>query len=201
VGALGRGALEALRRSHERMNWLNTILVLIAAFLAVFLEATVNGLRHLFGVQVDLLPSLVVYASLSTGLVTVALLSVCGGLWFDALSANPLGISVLPLFLIGFVIHSYRGLILREQAFAQLVLGLAAGAGAPVLTLLLLLNTDTQPLLGWFSLWQWLVMSLLGAAVTPLWFRFFDRLSQALSYKPLGETSFRPDRQIKRGRM
>ena len=183
------------------MNWLNTILVLTAAFLVVFLEATFNGLRHLFGVQVDLLPSLIVYASLSTGLVTVGLLSVCGGLWFDSLSANPLGISVLPLFLIGFLIERYRGLILREQAFAQLVLGLAAAAGAPVLTLLLLLNAETQPLIGWFSLWQWLVMSLVGAAVTPFWFRFFDRLAHALNYRPLGETSFRPDRQIKRGRM
>jgi len=183
------------------MNWLNTILVLIAAFLAVFLQATVNGLRNLFGAQVDLLPSLIVYASLSTGLTTVALLSVCGGLWFDSLSANPLGISVLPLFSIGFVIQRYRGLILRDLAFAQLVFGLAASAGAPVLTLLLLLNAEIQPLLGWFSLWQWLVMSLVGAAVTPFWFRFFDRLMHALNYRPLGETSFRPDRQIKRGRM
>ena len=183
------------------MNWLNTILVLAVAFLAVFLEATVNGFRHLFGAQVDLLPSLIVYASLSTGLTTVALLSVCGGLWFDALSANPVGISVLPLFFIGYVIERYRGLILRESAFAQLVIGLSASAGAPVLTLLLLLNAETQPLIGWFSLWQWLVMSSVGAAVTPFWFRLFDRLTRALNYRPLGETSFRPDRQIKRGRL
>ena len=71
----------------------------------------------------------------------------------------------------------------------------------PVLTLLLLLNADIQPLVGWFSLWQWLVVSLVGAVVTPLWFGIFDRLTRALSYRPFGETSFRPDRQIKRGRM
>jgi len=103
--------------------------------------------------------------------------------------------------LIGFVIQRYRGLILREQTFAQLVLGLAAGAGAPVLTLLLLLNAEMQPLIGWFSLWQWLVVSLTGAVVTPLWFRLFDRLTEALCYRPAGDTSFRSDRQIKRGRM
>ena len=182
------------------MNWVQTILVLATAFLAVFLESTVKGVRNLLGVQVDLLPCLVVYASLSTGLITVALLAVCGGLFFDSLSANPLGISVLPLFLIGFVIQHYRGLILREQTFAQWVLGLAAAAGAPLLTVLLLLNTDTPPLLGWFSLWQWVVMSLFGAAATPLCFRLFDRLLHALSYRPMAETTFRPDRQIKRGR-
>lgn len=183
------------------MNWLRTIFILAAAFVSVFLQATVNGPRHFLGAQVDLLPSLMIYTGLSSGLTTVALLAGCGGLWFDSLSANPLGISVLPLFLIGFVIQRYRGLILREQTFAQLVLGLAASAGAPVLTLLLLLNAEIQPLIGWFSLWQWLVVSLAGAAVTPLWFRFFDRLTHALSYRPFGDTSFRPDRQIKRGRM
>ena len=183
------------------MTYFNTILILIVAFVVVFLEATANGVRHLLGAQVDLLPSLIVYASLSAGLVTVALLSVCGGLWFDSLSANPLGVSVLPLFLIGFIIHRYHGLILRDQTFAQLVLGLAAGAAAPLLTMLLLLNTERQPLFGWFSLWQWLVMSVFAAAVTPVWFRVFDRLVHALTYRPFGETSFRPDRQIKRGRM
>jgi len=183
------------------MNWLNTILVLIAAFLVVFLQATVNVWRHWFGAQMDLLPGLMVYASLSTGLPTVALLAMLGGLLFDSLSSNPLGITVLPLFFIGFLIQRYRGLILREQTFAQLVLGLSASAGGPLLTLLLLLNTEKQPLLGWSSLWQWLVMSLMGAAVTPFWFFLFDRLTNALSYRPLGETSFRPPRQIKRGRM
>ena len=182
------------------MNWLHTIVILAAAFVAVFLEATFNGLRHLLGVQVDLLPSLVVYASLSSGVTTLALLAVCGGLWVDSVSANPLGISVLPLFVVGLLINHFRGLILREQRFAQVVLGLGAGASMPVFTLLLLINTGSQPLIGWFSLWQWLVMSLAGAVLTPLWFRFFDWIVGALSYREAGETSFRSDREIKRGR-
>jgi rod shape-determining protein MreD len=183
------------------MNWLQTIIVLTAAFLAVFVEATFNGARHLLGVQVDLLPGLVVYAALSCGVTTLALLAVCGGLWFDSLSANPLGISVLPLFVVGFFINHYRGLILQQQRFAQLVLGLAASAAVPVLTLLSLINLGSEPLMGWFSLWQWLVMSGLGAALTPLWFRLFDWIINALSYRRAGETSFRSDREIKRGRM
>ena len=182
------------------MNWFHTIIILGVAFVTVFLQATVNVTRHLLGAQVDLLPSLVVYASLSSGLLTLTLLAVLGGLWFDSLAANPLGSSVLPLFLIGLLIQRYRGLILRDQTFAQFFLGLGASAGAPVLSLLLLLNADTQPLISWFSLWQWIVMSFAGAAVTPLWFGFIDRVLKALSYRPLGETSFRPDREIKRGR-
>jgi cell shape-determining protein MreD len=182
------------------MNWLSTFLVLAVAFLVVFVQATFNELRSVIGAQVDLLPGLMVYAGLSQGLISIGLLAVLAGSCFDSLSANPLGISILPLWGIGFLIHRYRGLILRSQVYAQFVLGLGASALAPVLTVLLLLNTEHRPLIGWFSLWQWLVMSLAGAAMTPVWFRFFDRIHRAFSYRPLGETSFRPDREIKRGR-
>src|SRR5438094_1741843 len=118
------------------MNWLNTILVLLVAYLAVFWEAAFNGVRHLLGAQIDLLPALMVYASLFGSLRTVGLLAVLGGLWFDSLSANPLGVSVLPLFLCGMVIVANRDLILREQTFAQLVLGFGASLVMPLLVLL-----------------------------------------------------------------
>jgi hypothetical protein len=45
------------------MTWLNTILIFVAAFLAVFWEAAFNPVRHLLGAQVDLLPPIMVYAS------------------------------------------------------------------------------------------------------------------------------------------
>ena len=42
---------------------------------------------------------------------TVTLLArLLGGLWFDSLSANPLGVTVLPLFAIGLAIHLKREL-------------------------------------------------------------------------------------------
>src|SRR5882672_6824463 len=108
------------------MNWLSTIFIFGAAFLAVFWSAWFHGLRHLLGAQIDLLPPLMVYASLNAGLATVTLLAVLGGLWFDSLSANPLGISVLPLLAVGLAVYSQRDLILREQTFAQVTLGLCA---------------------------------------------------------------------------
>ncbi len=182
------------------MNWFNTIAIVVVVYLAVFLQATSNELRHWIGVQIDLLPSLVVYASLSRGIATMSCVAVCGGLWLDSLSANPLGLSVLPLFLVGLLIQRSRDLILRQEPFAQFVLGASASAAVPLLTLLLLVNTNVQPLIGWFSLWQWLVLSAVGGVATPVWFGFFDRLGQALNYRPVGETSFRADREIKRGK-
>src|SRR5271154_5563297 len=108
------------------MNALQTILIFAAAFLAVFGEATFSVLRHWLGAQVDLLPALMVYAALNANITTVSLLAIFGGLWFDALSANPPGISILPLFAVGFAIYLRRDLILRGLPFAQIVLGAIA---------------------------------------------------------------------------
>ena len=174
------------------MNPFRTILILVAAFLAVFGEATLPVLHHWLGAQVDLLPVLMVYA---------ALLAVLGGLWFDALSANPLGISILPLFAVGFLISFRRDLILRELAFAQFVLGTTASAIVPVLSILLLLTAGKQPLLGWGSIWQWLVMTAGGAAATPFVFALFNWCDRSLGYQPRIEPGFRPDREIRRGRI
>jgi len=93
-----------------------------------------------------LLPSLVVYAALSTGLVSVALLSVCGGLCFDSLSANPW--HYCATFILNWVHYSAVSRINPAgNKPSPSVLGLAAGAAAPLLTMLLLLNAEKQPLL------------------------------------------------------
>lgn len=183
------------------MNWLNTIALLLVAYLAVFFESYFRGFRTVFGAQIDLLPALLVYAALTTGISTVCLLAALGGLWFDSLSANLLGISILPLLVVGLGIHSWRDLILREQLYARFLIGFGASALVPLFTLLSLLGAGAEPLLDWWFLWRWLVMAIGGAAFTPVFFYLFDRLNRAFNYQPLPETSFRPDREIKRGRM
>ena len=182
------------------MKMLNSILVLAAAFLAVFGQSVLFGPRHWFGAQIDLLPALMIYAALDTNIAVVSLLAVLGGLWFDSLSADPLGISILPLFVAGFPICLQRDLILRELPFAQLVLGGVASAVVPALKVLLLLTAGQHPLLGWGSLWQWMVMTAGGAVATPILFSLFRWCEHALGYQPLTEISFRPDREIQRGR-
>ena len=182
------------------MNFLNTMLILVAAYLAVFWEAAFSGIRHLLGAQIDLLPALMVYASLSADLVTVASLALLAGLGFDSLSANPLGVSVLPLFSIGLAIFINRDLILRDQLFAQWSLGLAASAAAPLLTLLILLTSGHKPLLGWGSLWQWLVMAVGGGLATPVFFGLFGGVQRLLVHSADVPSAFRADREIRRGR-
>lgn len=182
------------------MKTFHAIIVLLVAYLTVFCEAAMPGFRRVLGAQVELLPALTVYAALTTSLNVVVLLSVCGGLLFDSLSANPLGVSILPLFVVGFLIAWRRDLILRDEPFAQFVLGFAASAVAPVLTMLLLLTTGITPMLGWGLLWHWLVMSIGGGFATPVLFAFFGWVNTVFGYQPAVESSFRPDREIRRGR-
>ncbi|MCO5050755.1 MAG: hypothetical protein M9920_00415 [Verrucomicrobiae bacterium] len=182
------------------MFLLSNILILLAAVLVVFLQGTCLNLRALLGAQIDLLPSLMVFTALTSGPIMMVTLALVGGLMFDTLSANPLGISVLPLLGIGALLQPRRELLLRDQKYAQFVLGFAASAVAPLLTVLLLLTLEQSPLLGWGSLWQWSVLSLAGGLAAPVFFLLFGRLNAALGYRPMTEPSFRADREIRRGR-
>jgi rod shape-determining protein MreD len=182
------------------MTVLPNILILIGALLAVFGQSTFNGIRNLLGAQIDLLPALMVYAALTASPAMMLTLAVTGGLLFDTLSANPLGTSVLPLLTVGFLIQWRRDVLLHEHGYAQFTLGLVASAVVPLLSVLILLTLGKEPLLGWGSLWQWVVLSVGGGVATPVMFFLFGRLNHALGYERVVESSFRPDREIRRGR-
>lgn len=182
------------------MILLPSILLLLAALLAAFAQAVLPGSRPWLGTQVDFLPALMVCAALRQSFFDVAALAVLGGLAFDSLSTNTFGVTVLPLFITGILLQARRDLILRDQPFAQFIIGGLASLFVPAATLLLLLTLGQKPLLGWGTLWQLSVMALAGAISTPILFRVFALLNRALGYQPATQPSFRPDREIQRGR-
>lgn len=183
------------------MNYLNSIFILAVVFVTVFFEAWFDFVRDLLGVQIDLLPALIVYTGLTSGPFTTAFVAVCAGLWFDSLSCNPLGVSILPLFLVGFLVSQNRELLARSSTFAQMMLGFTASAVCPLMTVFLLLNMGSNPILDWKSVWRFLVMTVAGGLFTPLCFRLFEKIGGALNYQRVVETSFRPDRELKRSRL
>ena len=183
------------------MRGVNNILLVITAIAIVFLESWVTIFRRLVGAQVELLPALMVFAGLRKGLLMIGLLAVVGGLALDSLSANPLGVSTLPLFLVGFLIWQYRAYILKEEKYAQLLLGIAACALTPMATLLVLLSLGREPLIGWGSLLQWPVMALAGGVLTPVLCSLFERVQRSEEEPIAAGPSFRADREIVRGRL
>jgi hypothetical protein len=104
------------------------------------------------------------------------------------------------LMTVGFVIAIFRELLLSEQVTAHLVLGMIASAIAPLISIIVLLGVGEEPLLGWASIFQWLILATGGGLATPVWFKLFNRLDRALRYKRAPEGGFRPDREIVRGR-
>ncbi len=183
------------------MNWFQTILILLCAFLGVFAEGVLTFPRSLLGAQVDVLPVLMVYAALNARLLAVVLLAILGGIWADTFSANPFGISILPLFAVGFPIFTQRELVLRDLPFAQIVLGAIAGAAVPALTLLMLFSGGHKPVFGWGTLWQFVVMSLGSALLAPFIFKLLDWAQGAFGYQERSTNQFRLDREIRRGKI
>ena len=182
------------------MSRFRVIWVLAVTYVIVYLECAWRWPSYWTRCQVDLLPAITVDVGLSLGVRAIVLIALFGGLSFDSLSANPLGVSVLPLTVVGLALRWNHALIVRDEAFAQCLLGAAASGIVPLLTLIGLQLVGQTPLLGWFSLWQWFVLVLLGGVATPVLFVVFEGLNKALSHPRLGETSFRPDREIARGR-
>jgi len=170
------------------MNWFHAISILLTALIGVFLEAAVTLPRDLLGAQINPLPALVVYAALRSNLTTLTLLAICGSLWQSSLSADPLGIALLPLFLVGAFIEFNRNQFAQRERFVRFTLGAAASASVPLLTLFLLLTAGKEPMLKWFSLWQWLMMTLWGGLLTLLTFLVLDWLKGVLSHNPKKRT-------------
>jgi hypothetical protein len=152
------------------------------------------------GFPLGILPALVVYAALTLDLWLTSVFCCVSALLFDSLTESRLGVSVAPVFLAGFLLHHKRHLILREQSFARFWLGFGAGLAIPLGTLGINLLGSRQPAAGWFTLWQTLVLALFNGFACPVCFRLFDWLRSYFEYRPMTVSSFRPDREIKRGR-
>lgn len=183
------------------MTWTLPSLLLGAAFAGVWIETQSVFFRNLFGAPLHLLPGLMVVASLRSGERVMLAMAVLGGLWFDSFSANPLGATILPLLTVGVVLKSFEGLLLRDLPYAQFLLGAGAGILVPLLTLMILLSLGHNPGIGWATLWHLGVSAATGGSITPLLFRVFARIERALNYPAMADSSFRQDREIKRGRL
>lgn len=182
------------------MNRITFVLLMaMAAFLA-FVEGRGILREGIFGTRIDVLPVLITYAALRGDLYTTVGLASFSGILFDSLSTNPLGVSLMSLCLVGALLSLLRGLVLRDQALAQMALGASVTLLNPLLNLLILWALGMSPVVGWGTVFQVAVMGVSGAILAPFFFLLFDWLEEALTYAEEPFSRFRSEVEIKRGR-
>lgn len=169
--------------------------LMLVTLAILFLEATFTLPREWLGSQISALPALMVYTALRGTLTQVTAFSIIGSLGHAALSADPPGAILLPLFILGAAIHWNQTTLHRQALLPRFLIGALASGLAPLLSLFLLITLGWEPLLGLSTLWQWLVTALGGGLLTICCFPALDRFQRALTH-PVEDTPYQPTANI-----
>ncbi|HIL25243.1 MAG TPA: hypothetical protein EYG19_07570 [Verrucomicrobia bacterium] len=167
------------------MKTFYTLGLLVIALFALYLTATLEWPQRITGTRIDPLPALMVCAALRAPLRALTVLAVLGSLWQTSLSADPPGISMVPLFAVGVAVSLNRRAIHTRLWSARFAVGAAAGALVPLATVGTLMALGREPLLGWFSFWQLAVMSLASGLLALLFFPLLQWLDKTVENQPL----------------
>lgn len=182
-------------------NLPQTVYLLLIGYISVALNITFGAwLRNAVGIQIDLIPLVVVYMALTLEVSTVVL--ICGvlGILFDSLSANPAGVSSISFALAGLTIYAYRHLVLRKLWQIQYLSGLLSSVIIPLFSYLLLKTVGEEPVMTFKMVINILISGFINAFLTPFIFGIIDWIENTFNYKQVKMSSFRPDREIKRGK-
>lgn len=176
------------------------IYLLLIGYISVAINITLGAwLRDVIGFYIDLVPLLVVYMALTAELTTLVLVSSIIGLFFDSVSANPLGVSPISFILAGLIVYGYRHLVLRKSWQIQYLSGLLCSILIPFNTFILLKFIGAEPFMAFKLIIKLLISGSLNALLTPLIFGIIDWIENTFNYKQVKMSSFRPDREIRRG--
>jgi len=136
----------------------------------------------LFGVKVDLVPVMVLFAALSSSWQRALLAAVFSALLLDALSSAPLGLSIPPAAVASVVINHFRTILYRDNWLLQCLLAAGVSLSCSLWTWLMLVLGATPLPLSFGVIAKMGLIALLAVAVTPplLWllYRLGRRLGQ-----------------------
>ena len=177
------------------------LLLLIVAYVLTFIQSYWHWPRLLLGFQPDLTPAFLVFVGMTMGAGYVSSMALATGLWLDSLSANPFGISVLPLFFVGWVVFCVREKIMTREFMAQIYLGIIAGLIVFLFQLILLRIFSVNPMIGWEMVFWSLLNAFFCGLFVPLLtlsHKAFGRWFSHPSYEP--NKWLDNNRQIVRGK-
>jgi len=162
-----------------------TLAILTTALIGTYTPTAWSLPQRLCGFQLDPLPVLVMVVALRCPISTVGILAIFGSLTQSALSSSPVGITILPLYSLGFIVHMNSQHLAFSGIGTRFALGAASGAFVPILSLVILLLTNHQPLVGWFSFWHWLAGAVLSGLLALAFFPLIQWLDRSVEEQPL----------------
>lgn len=150
------------------MRFKGIMLLLGCCVALVWFQSWCNWPRRWLGVQIDLVPTLVMYCALYCSWRELFLVSIVGGVFFDSLSCNPMGCTSASLLLIGYWLYCYRKIFLYNRIPVQILLGCGVSVLVPFLTMIQLTGVIVAPVLEWKSVfWVLFILGATGGVVAP----------------------------------
>jgi len=162
-----------------------TLTILLVALITTHVASAWRLPVQVLGTQLDPLPPLMLVVALRAPITTIAILAIFGSLAQSTLSSNPLGLSLLPLYALGFTVHINSPNLSHHHTCSRFALGAIAGALIPLMSLALLLLTNKEPLIGWFSLWQWSAGILSSGLMAVIFYPLIEWLDKSVEEQPL----------------
>ena len=177
------------------------LVLLLGVYFLIFLQSHWQVPRFWLGFQPDLTPALMVFVGLTMGAGYVSTIALMSGLWLDSLSANPFGMSIFPLFLVGWIVFCFRKKIMAVEFMAQIYLGILGGLLVFLLQLTLLKLLSFNPLIGWGMFFFTMLNAFFCGLAVPFFYllhKWFKSLFSHSSYEPNNWRN--NNRQIVRGK-
>ena len=163
------------------------LVLLLGVYFLIFLQSHWQVPRLWLGFQPDLTPALMVFVGLTMGAGYVSSIALMSGLWLDSLSANPFGMSILPLFLVGWIVFCFRKKIMAVEFMAQIYLGILGGILVFLLQLTLLKLLSFNPLIGWGMVFFAMLNAFFCGLAVPFFYllhKWFKSLFSHSSHEP-----------------
>ncbi len=174
--------------------------LILMAMVVTYVQSHWSVMEGMWRAQINLLPVFAAYAALHGGLAPIIGVALIAGCWLDVLSANPLGTSLISLFLMALILHRVHEVLLRGQLAAQFFVSLAAGALGPIISCFLLWATSMQPLVGWGTLWHIVVNAIICGVAGPFIFLILNQMDSWVSYEPVAQPWNSSVVEVKRGK-
>jgi len=178
-------------------SWAIAVVVPVVCYLEFICELP----RRVIGIQPDVLPAVLTWGWLVLGPFSITLLAFWAALCFSGISQNPFLVTFLPIAVFGLWIYRQRGVLLIRNSVTQIVV---SGVGAGVVTLgqyILLILSGVKMDVGASLIYQVIVNVVFCAVMGPIFCVFFQYLGIVLVPRKSGPGSFRPDCEIRRGRI